>query len=261
MNIPPFIKEVIWSVYPPRYKQLSEQTFRSSLGYMSKLLFLSIIIAGIILLPTLALVKGTIGQELNKFDTFTINEEITQTGIIQIPRTNPWVHVDLNKEHLLENEFLVIDSEKIRYRLFGINVVDQESLKNLNSGDAQVNKLFATIMFLLLPGIGLLIFIKAWIKYFLLALLIGTVLFIILELTKFRLRWKEALNIAIHSLTIIIPVEIISASVYSKYLIPTFKFIGLNVYALSTVVFVILAFIGAIGYQVEQRKKRRRTTS
>ena len=60
MKVPGFIKEVVWSLYPPRYRQLANKKFSQSLGYMSRMLLIAFVIAGLILLPKFAMMKDQI---------------------------------------------------------------------------------------------------------------------------------------------------------------------------------------------------------
>jgi len=256
MRIPEFIKEVVWSVYPPRYKQIADKNFKQSLGYMSKLLVLALIIAGLLFIPKIATLTGTVQNELAKFESFHLEGNVTQSAPITIPRHNPWVIIDLNSERKLTNEILVIDQSNVQYRFLKINSIPRDHLKDANQHRMPVGGFVAKLIMLMIPGIILFLYVRTWLKYLLLIIVGGTLFFIIMELTKFRLKWKQMLNIAAHALTLVIFIEVISAAIATGYLVPIFRFLGVNIYAITSAIFFGLMIVGILGYHIGARKRR-----
>ncbi len=256
MQVPQFLKEVVWSLYPPRYRQIADKKFSKSLGYMSKVLLVAFLLAGILFIPKLFLLKGTIQNELAKFETFKLSGNITQTAPVTIPKHNPWVVVDLNSNLTLTKEIIVVDSTTVKYRFFGIKSVKREALKDPAANKGPASGFAAAMLILMLPGIVLFLYIRAWLKYFLLVMFAGTVLFIVMELSKLRLQWKQMLNIATHALTVIILVEVVSAAITTAYLIPILRFLGVSIYAITTAAFAVIMVLGIVGYHIEDHRKR-----
>ena len=108
----------------------------------------------------------------------------------------------------------------------------------------------------MLPGIVLLLYLRMWLKYFLLIILAGTLFFIIMELTKWRLRWKQMLNIATHALTLVIIIELIFAVFAAGLLLPILPFLGVNIYAITTGLYMALIVFGIVGYHTGAKSKR-----
>ncbi len=257
MRVPEFIKEVVWAVYPPRYRQLADKPFLHSLGFMSKILLFAFIIAGILFVPKLFLLKDNIESELSKFSSFSLSGNITQSDKIAIPHTNPWVVVDLNSNLTLTKEIFVVDKDNIRYRFFGIKSIPREQIMDLTAHKAPASRFLSAVIVMMLPGIALLLYIRMWLKYLLFTLVFGTLFFIIMELSKFRLSWKQMLNVAAHSLTVIIFLEVISASLTTVYLLPRFRFLGVNVYIVTTILFAVLMVVGIAGYHIANHRGHR----
>ncbi len=250
MRIPGFIKEVVWTFYPPRYRQLADKSFFSSLWYMSRILLLAFLISGIIIFPKLFSLKSSFESEFTKFEQLDFNANISQSAPIIIPASKPWVVIDLNSRLNLTSEFFVVDNETIKYRFLGITTVSHEEADGKGIGQLSV------VMFsLMLPGIAILLYARSWLKYFLLVFVIAIVFFIIMELSRLRLRWKQMLNIAAHAITPIIILESVSAPITTVYLIPVLKFLGLRIYAVSLVVLAFFMIVGIIGYHFEERRK------
>ncbi|MBW2969754.1 DUF1189 domain-containing protein [Candidatus Woesearchaeota archaeon] len=257
MRVPGFVKEVVWSVYPPRYRQIADKPFSGSLWYLSKVLFFAFIIAGLLFAPKLFMLKNSIESELSKFETFGISGNVTQTAPIAVPARNPWVVVDLNSDLNISKEIFVIDKETVKYRFINTKSISREHLKNAGSNRAAAGGFFASVLVMLLPGIALFLYIRMWIKYFLYVLVFGTVFFIIMELSRYRLRWKQMLNISAHALTIVIFVEVVSAVFTAVYLLPVLRFLGLNIYAITTGLFAGLIVLGIVGYYIGDYKRKR----
>lgn len=256
MKIPEFLKEVVWSFFPPRYKQLADKPFRKSLTYLSKVLLIAFLLAGLLYLPKLFLMKDVMQDEFSKFTSFKLDGEVTQTDKISIPRHNPWLVIDLNNNLTLTKEIFVIDKENVQYRFLNTQSIKREQLKDFSANKAKVSSFLTTVLIMLLPGITILLYIRMWLKYLLMIFVFGTLLFVIMELSKFRLKWKQMLNIAAHSLTLIIFIEVISAALTTAYLIPVMRFLGVSIYAVTTLIFVFLIVVGVVGYNVEAHRKK-----
>ncbi len=257
MQIPEFLKEAIWSFYPPRYHELSKQKLSKSLRYMGKVLLIAFLIAGLLYIPKLFLMKSTIREELDKFQVFQVAGNVVQSSPISVPRHKPFVYMDLNAQHNLTQEIFVIDNSTVKYRWFGIKSVPLEQLKEISAHKAEVSGFLTAIIILMLPAIAILLYIRSWLKYFLLVLVLGTFFFIIFELTRFKLKWKEMLNVAAHASTLVILIEVISAPISTAYLLPVMRFLGVNIYAVTTLLFAVLTVVGIVGAQVVEKLKKK----
>jgi len=256
MKIPEFLREIIWSFYPPRYRQLADKHFHKSLRYMSKILLIVFLITAILFIPKLATLRGTVESELSKFQTFKLEGNVSQSSTITIPVHNPWVVVDLNNDYTLTKEFLVIDKTTIQYRFLTVKKIQRDQLKDVSSNRASVSGFFTSLILLLAPGIALVLYIRLWLKYLLLILVFGTFFFIVMELTHYRLRWKQMLSIAAHAITPVIAIEVVSSFVTTAYLLPVFRFLGVSIYAITTILFAFLMTIAVVGYHIEDNRKK-----
>jgi len=257
MQIPDFIKEVIWAFYPPRYRQLADKPFRKSLAYLSKVLLIAFLIAGLLYVPKVFTLKDSMEEEFSKFTAFKLDGDVTQSDKITVPKYNPWLVIDLNSNLTLTKEIFVIDKENVQYRFLNTNKIPREQLKDFTANKARVSGFLTMVLIMLLPGIALLLYIRMWLKYLLLILIFGTLFFIIMELSRFRLRWVQMLSVAAHSLTGIIFIEVVSSAFTTTYLIPTnLRFLGISFYAVTTAIFAFLMVMGIMGYHIEDRRRR-----
>ncbi len=256
MKIPEFLKEIVWSFFPPRYKQLADKPFRKSLTYLSKVLLIAFILAGLLYIPKLFLLKDVMQDEFAKFSSFKLDGEVTQTDRISIPHHNPWLVIDLNSNVTLTKEIFVIDKETVQYRFLNTQSIQREQLKDFSANKAKVSGFLTTILVMLFPGIAILLYVRMWLKYLLMIFVFGTLFFIIMELSNFRLKWKQMLNIATHALTLVIFIEVISAALTTAYLIPVMRFLGVSIYAVTTLIFAFLMVVGIVGCSIETHRKK-----
>ena len=150
---------------------------------------------------------------------------------------------------------LVIDKETIQFRFFNIKKFSQEELKNAENNPQQLSELVSTLVLLLVPGVALFTFIRTWLKYLLLSLAIGTFFFLITDLTRYRMKWKEMMSVSLHAITPMIFLEVVSSSISSEYLIPLFPFLGVKVYAITTLLFTAMMVLAVIGCRIEDSRK------
>lgn len=257
MQLPEFIKEVIWSLYPPKYKQLSQRPYKMGLKYMSKLLLAVLLISSLLLLPKIALLNGDIKDNLGKFSSIQLIPNIQQTDRFAVPESSPWIVIDLNNNLTLQKEFFLIDKDSVQYRFFTPKSVEMKALLQPTEYKAQSAGFLMSMIVLMLPGIFLLLFVRLWLKYLLISFIFGSALFMLAELTKFRMKWKQMMNIATYALTIAIIIEAFIAGLFAQALfpIPSFRFLGLNIYMVPLAIYAIVMVAGIIGCQLPDKKK------
>lgn len=260
MQIPQFIKEVIWCFYPPRYKQLSEKSFSSSVWFMTRMLVIAFLIAGLFFLPQLISMKGELENGLSQFSALSIQPALAQSAPFAFPSKDPWVKVDLNSNLSLSKELIAIDQSSIQYRFINVRNITQLELFQPLEHKATVAGFLTKLFILFLPGVALFLFVRFWFKYFLMTLIMGTLFFIIMELSQYRLRYKQMLSIAAHAVAPIMILEVVSAAIYSQYLLPlpTIKFAGLYIYAVSFIIMAIIMVAGIVGCKVKEYSEKKK---
>jgi len=254
-----FIKEVAYSFHPLRYQYLSDKKYRSSLFFMSRIIMIAIILAAVLAVPKLFAFKSGIQDELGKFTSFTISGNVSASAPVNIPSTNPVTVIDLATNNTIGDETFLITKDKIHYRFFGLKSIDIDNLKDVTANQAAVSGFLTVLLLLFLPAFGLLLFLSLFIKYFILTLLASLAFFVLLELTHFRLKFKQMLSVTCHAATIGILLEVLSMPFSTSYLIPTIKFLGTYVYLIPLAVFLAYTLVVIIlTYYDKKPKKRKR---
>lgn len=249
-----FIKEVIWSFYPPRYKQLCNKKFFSSLKFMSVVLLVSFLLAGILFFPKLFTIKAVIENEIDKFAVFNVQADVSTTAPITLPTNKPLLVIDTVSDRNISKEVFVITNDSLKYRLIGKNSVPLSGFKNIKESKRIVSGFLTVLFVLLLPAVFILFYFKFWLKYFLLVFFVSVILFILFELTRWRLKFKQVLNIACHTAVVMVVLEVVSAPINTGYLLPFLKFLGINIYAVTLALFCIFSIAGIVFVNIKKKK-------
>ena len=220
VQIPQFIKEVIWAFYPPRYRQLADKPVYKSVGFMTKMLVIAFLLAGIVFLPKIFLLKSSVQEQLSVFDELRFTPKVEQRAEFAVPSNRPWVRVDLNGNITLKDELFVVDKESIQYRLLSPKSIPQSQLKEPSAYRQEAGKFFAMIIALLIPGVALLLFVRSWLKYVLLIFVFGTFFFVITDLTRYKMKWRQMVSVAAHAITPVLLLEVIASAITAVFLLP-----------------------------------------
>jgi len=245
-----FIKEVAYTFHPFRYQYLADKRFSSSLWFMARIIMIAIVLAALLSFPRMFAFKSGIQDELGKFSEFHISGNISATAPVNIPESKPMAVIDLvTANKTIGDETFLVTKDKISYRFFGLRDISISELKDVTANPAAVSRFLTILLLMFIPAFGFLLFSSLLIKYLLLVLLSSLAFFVLLELTHFRLKYKQMLSVTCHTATFAILLEVLSMPFSTAYLVPTIKFLGTYVYAIPlgiffalTLVFIILTY-------------------
>jgi len=257
MQIPQFIKEVIWSFYPPRYRQLADKPVYKSFGFMSKMLIIVFLLAGLVFVPKLFMLSSSIQDQLGVFDELKLTPKVTQRAEFAVPTSKPWIRIDFNNNLTLKDEMLVIDHDTLQYRLLSPKKIPQAQLREPAAYRTETDSFFTLVIVLMIPGVALLLFVRAWLKYALLIFLFGTFFFIITDLTRYKMKWRQMISVAAHAITPILVVEVIASAITTFFLfeIPKIRFLGLKLFAITLILYAVMMILAVLGCRVEDYRK------
>jgi hypothetical protein len=240
-----FFNDVLKSFYPPSYKELKNNGFVKGYSFLLKVLFLALIIAGLILLPKYINLKTEITEDLSKIH-LNISGDLETDEKISIPSRDPLLSIDRNSNIGMDKELFVINKDEFQFRFFGKRKIEIEKLKNFSEHKDEVGTFLTSMFILLFPGLFFIIFIKSAIKYLIISLFLGLIAFLLIDLTNYKLKFKKILSISAYTGAPIILAELIISAINPKILFPFIRFIGLNVYSVTLIIwffFIILCII------------------
>lgn len=249
------IKEVAYCFYPPKYKQLKNKGFWKSYNLLLKTLFISFLIAAIILVPYVSGLRNEIIEDVSKITIQNISGTVDTTGTIQIPSKNPLITIDLNEDKTIQKEMFVIDQDEFQFKFFGKRKIDLEKFKNPGENKEEIGTFLSSMLIMLAPGFAFIIFIKAAIKYLLITLLFSLLVFFIMDLTEYRAKLKQVITITTYAGAPIVLIEIIMSLINPQALLPFLRFLGLNLYAVTMVAWFFYAIGCVIATNLKEAKK------
>lgn len=251
--IPPLVKEVAWSFHPYRYNFISGFTFRKSIKYLAKIILVALVFSLLLASPKFFTLNSSISNAVSQFSVFNITGNVSTSGDVAIPTHNPFMIIDLQNSRNITDETFLITKDQIDYRFFGRKSVSIDALIDPKNAQSDSTKLLSTLALMLIPGIVFYSFIYIWLKYFILVILSASIMFIVLEVTHFKLKWRELANISAHAATIPVFLEILSEPFSADYLLPTLKFFGSNVYIIPIVLMFVLSVVAIVFTHLDRK--------
>lgn len=238
-----FIKKISYCFNPSKYESLKNEGSWKSYKFMLKALLLAFIIAGLFFIPKYIDLRSEIVNDISKIKIINISGRIETKEAISIPSQDPLLTIDLQENKNMEKEIFLINKDEVQFRFFGKRKIALDKLKNPLEHKQEVGTFVTSIILLLTPGILFILYLKIAIKYLLIALLFATLIFFLIDLTNYKLKFKKVLVITAYASVPIILIETIIAVINPKILFPFMRFIGLNLYAVTLTIWFFYIII------------------
>lgn len=238
-----FGKEVFHAFNPFSFHELTKDSFYNSLAYFTKIMLIAFVIMSILYVPKLVDLKDQIGEQISKFDEFSIKGTVKQTSPITIPEKEPLIIIDATgNEVTLGKERITITRDSLFYKFFASRKeVPLSQIKELSQNKEVVSKLASYVILFLIPSVLFFCFAGMWIKYIIAGIVIGTIAFLLTDLTRFGNSWPVCAKAAFYSSTLVILIEVISSALSAKWMISLFSFWGFNIYLIPLVIWLVLS--------------------
>ncbi|MBD3362035.1 DUF1189 domain-containing protein [Candidatus Woesearchaeota archaeon] len=258
MFLEDFTKDIARTFNPKWYDTLVDAPISKGIKYYTKILVIAYLVMVILLIPSLVSLKSDIQDELTKFEQFEAKGTVLQSSAIQIPEKEPLIIIDATGNEVNPGrEKVTITRDSLYYKFFaGRKEVPLSQIKNLDK--PVVSKLLLYILLFIAPSVIFYTFAGIWLKYFLFAFLVGTIVFLMADLTRFSQPWRKCVLATCYSSTIIISVETVSSAVYSKWMVPLVSFWNLHIYLIPLVAWLILslAFVVLLHFFKSQKHSK-----
>jgi hypothetical protein len=243
---PGFWKHVLLALTPKTYSELSSKKIRDGVKYIFALLFASFIIMCILALPRIAAMPNYIETELSKFDKLNISIEMETSSPVRITGEDPQIMIDAGADAAIGDEKLLITGDQLIYRPYGIaKTYNISEYSDVTAKKQEISRLMTLLVIILIPTILITSYIMFLVKYIITIIVLAVLLFIALRMMKKELSFFKSLNVAIYAATPMILLEIIFIPFNSNYLYSLFQFMGMNYYAITLGLYVLLAGFGS----------------
>ena len=245
MKTPNFIKDIIHSFNPKYLDKLTNGTFGHAVGYFSMILAFAFVIMMVLYAPQVGLLPGYVSEQISKFDAINVSGTASMNTAIHIPEKKPVLTIDMTGQEVKPTtERVIITKEYVLYSLLkGPTKVGTKELLEPTENKPIVSQLLALFIIFILPSVVFYSFIALWLKYFILILLAGTIIFLLAELTSYRKKWIKTVKLACFAAGPVIAVEVISISCNTDWLVPLIHIVGVPIYLVGSVALLILTGI------------------
>jgi hypothetical protein len=238
-----FGKEVFHAFNPFKFHELTNDSFYSSLAYFTKIMIIAFIIMSILYVPALVDLKDQIGGQISKFDEFSIKGTVKQASPITVPEKEPLIIIDATGNEVLPGkERITITRDTLFYKFFaGRKEVPLSQIKELSQNKEVVSRLVSYIIIFIFPSVLFFCFAGMWLKYMIAGIIIGTMAFLLTDLTRFGNSWLVCAKATFYSSTLVILAEVISSAVSAKWMFSLFSFWGFHIYLVPLLIWLVLS--------------------
>ena len=236
-----FIKEVYQCFHPEKASFIVDRPAKKAIWFFTKALFFSFILMGLLFIPSLFKLPSAISEEIGKFESLSFSGNATTSAPITIPDKDPLIRIDTtSKEIIMKTERLLVTKDAVYTRILTTNNITIEELKNPSEHKAGVAGFIALLTIFSIPSILFYAYIINWVIYFLLILLVSTIVFLLIDLTHFRKKWTQLFKINCYSSVGMISLEILTIPFKPFWMFPIFNFVGIRIYATGIALLFIL---------------------
>jgi hypothetical protein len=248
MKTPEFLKEIVYSFNPRKLDKYTNRSFGHCVGYLTMILAFSFVIMMICYAPQVGRLTGFVSEQISKFDAINVSGSVDMNSAIHIPEKKPVLTIDMTGEDVKPTtQRVIITKEYVLYSLLkGTQKVGTKQLLEPTKNKPMVSQVLALFIIFILPSIVFYSFLALWIKYFLLILIIGTLAFLLVDLTQYRKKWVKTIKLACFAAAPVIAIEVISIPFNTDWLIPLFRVAGIPVYVIGIVLLLILTGLAVI---------------
>ncbi len=246
-----FIYLIAKTFNPFNYRDLSKVSFVKVWRYFMLLMLMCFIVMIIISIPAFVLMPGKLNSELVKLSSFTITPDLNVSENIEFGSLNLVVAND--KEYEMENVLITKDTFYLKNVGCLLSTpaclfmrkpieINAENAPELVNNKRNMSLWMSFLIMLMLPGILIVMFIYYLLRYFILVFLSSIIVYIISQLLKHDLNYKEVYIMGVFAATVMAILEIIPMVYINVTFIPLF--------------FYFVLFIGSVLLMGHKHKKK-----
>ncbi len=248
---------------PVRLRELCEKSFGHMVECVSKVLLLAVLMMCVVFIPRLVYASFDMGGQLAKLNTTSVSCEgkLTTSEPARFPARQPFIVFDTTGIHShLENERFLITDEGVLYRWFGKEKMRSfEWFSEVWASPQEVKGFVIALVIFILPSLVFFLYGFLWIKYLFLIVLFGTVSYVLLDLTHFRLPWKQMVKLAGYASVPMILLEVVSIPINTLYLVALVQVAGVNVYLVPLIFYSICMIVLVVFLHACRKKEQKQT--
>lgn len=251
------LKRIVHRVSPSYVHSFSKRPFFNSIFFFSKVLLAAFLIMLLFYIPDFVSLPAFFERQMAKFKTLSIDGKFTVSAPVYFPSRDGILVIDSTGMHTrLQDEFVLVTNEKLHYRWFRKeHAVEIGKFSNVVENKENFKVLFMVLIIFVVPSLLAWSYLFFWVKYFFSIIFLGTIFFVLFDLTHFRKSWKQMINVSVYASMIPILGELVSLPISTVYLVPFVRPAGINFYLVpiivQSVIIVIFTFVAHRGEHKE----------
>ena len=248
MKAPKFLKEIVLSFNPRRLDEYTNHSLGHCVGYFTMILAFAFVIMMVCYVPQVGQLTGFVSSQISKFDAINVSGSVDMNTAINIPEKKPLLTIDMTGEDVRPTtQRVIITKDTVLYSLLkGTQTVGTGELLEPTANKPVVSQVMALFIIFILPSIVFYSFVALWLKYLLLVFFIGTLSFLLLDLTQFKKKWVKTIKLACFAAAPVIAVEVVSIPFSTDWLVLLFRIFGIPVYAVGIVILLVLTLLAVV---------------
>ena len=251
------VHEFLNAFNPLKFRELSDRHLFDVISYFSKVLLVAVIIMSMVLVPDIFRLSSYFDEQLAKFEALSVTGNLSVKEPVYFPARKSQVIIDTTgmRSHLGDERFLITE-EGLYYRWFNQErTITAGEFATLLENKEKTRKLLTVLAVFLIPSSLFFLYAFLWLKYLLTIFLFGTAAYFLLDLTHFRLQWRQMLNVAGYAAGPVILFEVISLPVNTQYLIPLVQIIGMNIYLVPLILYAVIIGIATTAVHATRKEE------
>ncbi|MBI4451634.1 DUF1189 family protein [Candidatus Woesearchaeota archaeon] len=245
-----FLKEAGGSLNPQRYKQFVNRGIRHSIRYFFAALLLSFVLMSLAGLPKMVTLPGYVQERFEVFTALSLGGNVTMKEPLRIPEEDPQFIIDTTGQTTeLGRAKILVTKDVLSYKLEKPRSIRMETFSNFLQNKAFLSYVISAIVLLVLPGLLITMSIVFALKYFAFSTLAALVVFVLLDLTKFKMLYRDAFKIMIYAATPMMLLEVTLVPYVAGYLLPLGHMAGITFQLVPILLYLLFIVLGVLAVQ------------
>ncbi len=245
MSLLDVIRTIVISFQPFRYCELANERSKKLFRHMSTFIILVFLLSTTLSIPGFLGFKSNLEDELAKVKTLEIKGDLQTRGPVTL--TSGVVLDTSETKTMITTEKVLITRDNLYFNFWTPMKIRVEKLLRPMNYKTQFVSAITFLVLFLVPSVILFLLGLFFIKYALITLLTGAVIFFFLRvLLLVRIRARNVFNVCFLAAFPPVLLESLVSPFFSRLLVPVFGVLTFKIYLIPVLIYIGLAVIGMV---------------
>ena len=247
-----FVSTVTTALNPKKYDILDIRPLSAAIGYFFAMVFVVFVLMSVLWLPNLLTINDYVSEQLNKFDSLSVEVIYDQTEPIVIPEDNPLITIDtLNDYDDIEQGIFLVSANKtfIRPLPFMESQIIEDT-DNLAENYDQTLPLLSIIILMMIPMALAFLYVYFALKYLLIILIATVIGYVFAGVIHFQINFEQLFKAGLYAATIMAVIGLLT-----KPFVPNVSYLDYVAFAIIYILAIIR--VGEFEETISEKKNKR----